>query len=475
MPQNGVILLSVLTPTRGNPAVSGTNQGLSRRELLKKSGQAAAVSALAGAVIPHVHAAEDNTVRVALVGCGGRGTGAAGNALSTKCGPTKLVAMADVFPDRLKSSYRQLSGSHASQLDVPDDRKFLGFDAYKKAMDCLRAGDVVILTTPPAFRWPHFAYAIEKGINVFMEKPTTVDGPSTRKMMKLAEESVMRNLKVGVGLMCRHCAAREELFKRIKDGQIGDVTLLRAYRMTGPVGFFSSGPKPDEISDLMYQVKRFHSFLWASGGSFSDFLIHNIDECCWMKDAWPVNAKACGGRHYRGNNVDQNFDTYSVEYTFGDGTKLFLEGRNIEGCHQEFASYAHGTKGSAVISTSAHTPAKCRIYNGHAFTSDNLAWRFPPNEPDPYQLEWEHLMEAIRRDRPYNEARRGAEASLITAMGRMAAHTGRMVTRDEMLNCEHEMAPDVDKLTADSPAPLQAMQDGKYPLPEPGRKTKREY
>src|SRR5262249_23068583 len=164
-----------------------------------------------------------------------------------------------------------------------------------------------------------------------------------------------RNLKVGVGLMCRHCAAREELFNRIKDGQIGELTLLRAYRMTGPVGSFSSGPKPDGISELLYQVKRFHSFLWASGGCYSDFLIHNIDECCWMKDAWPPQAKAGGGRHYRSNAIDQNFDTYSVEYTFADGTKLYLEGRNIPGCHQEFASYAHGTKGSAVISTSGHT------------------------------------------------------------------------------------------------------------------------
>jgi predicted dehydrogenase len=275
--------------------------------------------------------------------------------------------------------------------------------------------------------------------------------------------------------MCRHCAARHELYKRIKDGQVGDLLLLRAYRMTGPVGYFASPPKPAGISELLYQVQRFHSFLWASGGCYSDFLIHNIDECCWMKDAWPVRAQASGGRHYRGNNIDQNFDTYSVEYTFADGTKLHLEGRNIPGCHQEFASYAHGTRGAAVISTSAHSPAKCRVYKGHNFTRDNLAWAFPQPEPDPYQLEWDHLIEAIRQDRPYNECKRGAEASLVTAMGRMAAHTGRVVTYDEMLNHEHEFAPDVDKLTMDSPAPLQLGPDGKYPVPQPGITTKREY
>ena len=188
-----------------------------------------------------------------------------------------------------------------------------------------------------------------------------------------------------------------------------------------------------------------------------------------MKDAWPVKAKALGGRHYRGDYIDQNFDTYSVEYTFADGTKLFLEGRNIDGCDQEFASYAHGTKGSAVISTlgtlAGQVPASTRARSS---TRTNLVWAFPQPEPNPYQLEWDDLIDAIRKDKPYNEVKRGVEASLVTSMGRMAAHTGQVVTFDEMLNCEHEFAPDVDKLTIDSPAPLQADPDGKYPVPKPG-------
>ena len=214
----------------------------------------------------------------------------------------------------------------------------------------LRPGDIVILTTPPAFRWVHFTYAIEKGLNVFMEKPVAVDGPSVRKMVALAAKSEEKGLKVGVGLMCRHCVARKELFTRIKDGQIGDITLLRAYRMDGPTASAFSPPKPDNISELLYQIQRFHSFIWASGGAYSDFLIHNIDECCWMKDAWPVSAKSNGGRHYRGNYIDQNFDCYTTEFTFADGAKLILEGRTMSGCHNEFASYAQGTRGSAVIS-----------------------------------------------------------------------------------------------------------------------------
>ena len=450
--------------------------GLSRRELLKSAGTLAAATGLAGMVVPNVHAAESNTIQIALVGCGGRGTGAAANALATKSGPTKLVAMADVFKQKLADSHKNITTQAPDQVDVPQDRQFIGFDGYKKAMDCLRPGDVVIMATPPAFRWLQFAYAIEKGLHVFMEKPTTVDGPTTRKMLALAEQSVQKNLKVGVGLMCRHCEARQELFDRIQNGEIGDLVLMRAYRAAGPTAHEAVLPKPADFeSELLYQIREFHGFLWASGGSFSDFLIHNIDECCWMKNAWPVEAKGFGGRHYRGDYIDQNFDTYTTEYTFADGSKFMLEGRTVAGSYQEFASYAHGAKGSAVISTSGHSPARCRIYNGQKMDSADLVWRFRQPEASPYQLEWDHLMQAIREDKPYNECKRGAEASLVTSMGRLACHTGQVVTFDQMLAHDHEFAPDLDKLTLTSPAPLLVGANGKYPVPQPGINKTREY
>jgi predicted dehydrogenase len=455
-----------------------SSSSLTRRELIKNTGKVAAAAALANTMLPGLYAGESNTIQVALVGCGGRGTGAAENALSTTAGPTKLVAMADVFPKKLGDSHKNLKGNGKleAQVDVPEDRKFIGFDGYKQAMDALKPGDVVILATPPAFRWVHFTYAISKGLNVFMEKPVTVDGPTTRRMFDLAAESVKRNLKVGVGLMCRHCKVRQELFDRIQNGEIGDITLLRAYRMAGPTAHAFAGPKPADMSELLYQIQEFHAFLWASGGAYSDFLIHNIDECCWMKDKWPVEAKGLGGRHYRGNYIDQNFDTYAVEYTFDDGSKLQLSGRTMDGAYGEFASYAHGTKNSAVISTAGHSPAKCRIYKGQKLGSkEDLLWACQPNEPNPYQLEWDHLMDAIRNDKPYNEVRRGAEASLVTSMGRMAAHTAGVVTFDDMLACEHEFAPSVDKLTLDGPAPILAGPDGKYALPLPGINKRREY
>jgi predicted dehydrogenase len=399
------------------------------------------------------------------------------------------VAMADVFVNNLANSYRAISSRSQERVDVPEDRRFVGFDGYKRAMDCLNAGDIVILATPPAFRWVHFTYAIEKGLNVFMEKPIAVDGPTTRRMLELAKKAEERNLKVGVGLMCRHCPARNELHDRIRDGQIGDLVLLRAYRVSGPTASAFSERKPrgkeetfgasrfEDMTELAYQIRRFHSFLWASGGAYSDFYIHNIDECCWMKDAWPVEAKGYGGRHYRGDYVDQNFDSYTTEFTFPDGAKLVLEGRCMSGCDDEFASYAQGAKGSAVISTSGHWPSKAKLYNSQKMARENIIWDCgrEPSSHNPYQVEWDDLLAAVKQDKSYNEVERGAKASLVTAMGRFACHTGQKVTYEQMLNFQHEFAPDVDKLTFESAAPVKANQDGKYPIPQPGITTDREY
>ncbi len=463
---------------QSNPSPRRPLHGLEssdRRTFLKRSGTAAAAGALVSGAMRRVHAAGDTPLQIALVGCGGRGTGAANNALSVPDGRLKLVAMADVFESRLTTSHAGLSKAFPDSVDVPEDRKFIGFEAYKQAMDCLAPGDIVILTTPPAFRWVHYTYAIEKGLNVFMEKPVTVDAPTCHRMLELNKRAQAKNLKVGVGLMCRHCEARGELFQRIRDGQIGDIILMRAYRMAGPTGTAHVGPKPDDMSELMYQIKNFHAFLWLSGGAVSDFLIHNIDECCWMKDAWPVEAKGAGGRHYRGSDVDQNFDVYDIEYTFADGSKLIVNGRTQPGCFQEFASYAHGSKGAATISARAHTPARCKIYTGQRFTKDDVAWQFGPRERNPYQLEWNDLIAAIREDRPYNEVERGVMASAVTSMGRMAAHTGQLITLEEFLKHDHEFAPNVDRLTLDGPSPLPAGPDGKYPVPLPGLITDREY
>jgi predicted dehydrogenase len=453
----------------------------SRRQFLKTTGQIAAASALAGAVVPRVHAAENNTIQVVLVGCGGRGTGAAADALSADKG-LKLVALADVFEDRLRGSYGNLKQQFRDRVDVPAERKFIGFDAYQKAMDCLKPGDVAIFATPLAFRWVHFAYAVSKNLNVFMEKPLTADGPTSRRLLKLGEESVAKNLKVGVGLMSRHSRALQQLYQRIQDGEIGDIVAMRGYRMCGPVGSAFSTKWPGNPSELLWQIQRFHSFLWAGGGCFNDFYIHIIDHCCWMKNAWPIKAQALGGRHYRETPdgrpcVDQNFDSYAVEYTFADGAKLLMDGRCMAGATEIYNSYAHGTKGSAIVSNGGDCGAPSSTYKGQNPDRAQKTWQsqIPPGQGNPYANEWHDLVDAIRNNKSYNEVERGVQASLVSSLGRLAAHTGRETTLEELLNSKHEYAPGADKWTMDSPAPLQAGPDGKYPIPQPGIIVNREY
>jgi predicted dehydrogenase len=453
----------------------------SRRDFLAHTGRLAAASALAGTALPAVHLGSDETIRVALVGCGGRGTGAAVNALSVPGADLRIVALADVFADKPAKAAANLGQRFAAKVDVPEERRFAGFDGYRQAMDCLAPGDIVILATPPAFRWVHYAYAIQKGLNVFMEKPVTVDGPTSRRMLELNQKALDKGLKVGVGLMSRHNHGMRELAQRIQDGELGEIIMMRGYRMHGPEAFFRSLPKPDGISELMYQIQRFHSFLWASGGSFSDFNIHIVDHLCWMKGAWPTKAVAVGGRHYRDSGdavyVDQNFDSYAVEYSFDDGAKLFFDGRCMTGCKEIYSSFAHGTKGMAVVSHHGDCGLPSGTFKSQKGGRADLTWQsvVPPNLQNPYQNEWDELVAAIRENRPFNEVETGVKTSLVTAMGRMAAHTGQEVSYEAILNGDHEFAPDVDKLTIDSPAPLLPGPDGRYPVPMPGQKKMREY
>jgi predicted dehydrogenase len=446
-----------------------------RRNFLKT---AAGASAFAGLSIPNVFAAPENKIKIALVGCGGRGGGAARQALSVSNAQTQLVAVADVFKHKLDGAVKAINSAFKDdkeKVDVPAERQFIGFESYKQAMDALNPGDIVILTTPLAFRWVHFTYAIERGLHVFMEKPLTADGPSSKRMLELAAKADAKNLKVGVGLMVRHCRGRQELAQRIHGGEIGDIINMRAYRMHGPVASAFSEKKPQGQSEVMFQIERFHSFLWASGGLFNDFYIHQIDECCWMKNAWPVKAQALGGRHYRGKFIDQNFDTYAVEYTFEDGSKFFFDGRTMHGARSDMSSVVHGSNGSAIVSTAGHTPGKVRTFKGQLQRNEDVVWAHPQPESDPYQNEWDDLVDAIINDKPYNEVPRGVQASQVSNMGRMAAHTGQEITWEQMVNCPHEFAPNVDKLTEDGPAPVQANVTGRYPVPEPGIKNDREY
>jgi predicted dehydrogenase len=408
-------------------------------------------------------ACEDHTIPIALVGCGGRGTGAATQALSTR-GPTRLVAMADVFADRLKGSLDQLSGEYSPQLDVSPDRRFLGTGAYKKAIDCVAPGGVVLLATPPAFRPIHVEYAVSRGCHVFMEKSFAVDAPGIRRILRAGEEARKKNLKIAGGLMCRHYRPLEETVEQIHKGAIGDVITCYAYRMHSPVGFVPR--RPDE-SELAHQIRNYSNFTWLNGSFILDWLIHNLDVCCWVKGAWPISCQGQGGRQVR-NLPDQLFDHEIVEYTFPDGTKLIAQGRHMDQCWGFFGDVIHGSKGCAVLGEGITDP---RIYRGHQPTPNNLIWKYQGEPCHHYQVEHDLLFEAIRQDQPYNEAERSARAAMVGIMGRMAAESGKMVTWDEAMNSNVELAPGLDRLTLESPPPVKADAKGQYPVAMPGITT----
>lgn len=434
-----------------------------RREFLKTSSAAVAGAALAGAVVRPGYTAESNTIRIALVGCGGRGSGAAAQALSTQ-GPTKLVAVADVFENRLRGSLEGIRAQKQGQVDVPQDRQFVGFDGYRKAIDCLGKGDVVLLATPPAFRPLHFAYAVEKGVNVFMEKSFAVDAPGIRQVLETGKRASQKGLKVATGLMSRHSKPLEEAIARIHDGEIGEVITAWAYRMHGAVGV---SPKTAGMKEMAYQVANYSCFTWLNGSFIVDWLIHNIDVCCWVKNGWPVSVQGMGGRQVR-KDADQLFDHYGAEYHFADGTRMFAQGRHINNCYDFFGDIIHGTKGSGILGEGQPRP---RLFKGHNPTSENMIWSFKGQAIDQYQVEHDLLFAAIRGDKPYNETERSAKSCFTAIMGRMACETGKMITWEEALASEVSLAPGIENFTMDSPPPKSAEPDasGGYPVAMPGQ------
>jgi len=457
-----------------------------RREFMKNTVKIAAASALASVAIPHVFAGEDNTIQLALIGCGGRGSGAVANAMAegglvlnpnqgrqTSRGPVKLIAMADVLASQIEKSHNALTNELGDRVDVPKERQFVGFDAYRHAIDCLRPGDVAMLTTHAGFRAVHLEYAVEKGVNVFMEKDFAPDPGGVQKILRAGAAAEKKNLKIGAGLMARHSSARQAMIQQIRDGAMGDIQLIRAYRMDSG---YIMGPFPGNQSELMWQIQPGHpyEFLWSSGGVFIELMIHQIDECFWIKDAWPVSAHGVGGRFAGSTDCSQNLDSYSIEYTFADGAKALVTGRYIPNCVSDFVTYVHGTKCAGEFSGDIHAPTS-KIYKDQRVTyetkraaRDHIAWQPPEETVNPWQAEWDVLLDAIRNDKPHNEAQRAALSNLGAIMGRAAVHTGKLITWDEAMASTFEFCSNVADLKADSPAPVQADAQGRYPAPIPG-------
>ena len=411
-----------------------------------------------------MHAADDDLIRLALIGCGGRGTGAAANAFEATGGPVKLYAMADLFTNRLEAAHKVLATRYPEQMDVPGDRQFVGFDAYKHAIDCLRPADVALLTGYAGWRPIHLEYAIDKGVHVFMEKSFATDPVGVRRVIQAGQRAKQKNVKIAAGLMCRHSRNRQELIRRIRDGVLGEIQMVRAYRMQ-PVGPLP--PKPAEEDELAWQIRNFVYFFWVSGGLFAEMDIHQIDEICWVKDAWPISAHGIGGRCPDSVDCSQNLDSYCVEWTFPDGTRAHDVVRYLPGCHNEFATYVHGTKCAAQFSGNIHA-GTVQIYKDQRCRPDNVAWKMPDEEITPWQAEWNVFLEAIRHDRPHFEAERAALSNLADMMGRAAVHTGKVITWDQAMSSPFQWCPELDQLNEHSAPPLQADDRGHYPAPVPG-------
>ncbi|HBV61552.1 MAG TPA: oxidoreductase [Rhodopirellula sp.] len=428
-----------------------TQNDSDRRTFLKTSTAAAAGAALTSTIAKTAHAAGSDTIRFVLIGCGGRGSGAAAQIMNTK-GNVKLVAAADPFEAKAKSALKRLSkGDNKDKVDVPDERIFGGLDGYKKAIDtdC----DLVIIATPPGYKPQQFEYAVSKGRHVFMEKPVAADAVGVRRVLDAVEESKKKKLMVGIGLQRRHEPRYMETIDRIHDGAIGDVIAQRVYWNGGGIWYRNRTP---DMSEMQFQTNNWYHFNWLSGDQICEQHIHNLDVGCWVKGEYPVECNGMGGRERRMDgdaSKSQIFDHTFCEYTFSDGTKMFSQGRHLRGAWNKVGEAVHGTKGTADPSGSI---------------AGETSWKFTGNSPNGHQQEQHDLIEALMRGEIYNEGEYGAKSTFTAILGREACYSGKVIKWDDLLTRGRELAPGIDNYTLDTPPPVLPGEDGLYPVPVPG-------
>jgi len=413
--------------------------------LLAGGANAAAQDAAAGTV----QALGDRELRIGLIGAGGRGGGAAVQALST-AGPVKLVAIADAFSDRLEGTLKYIQGAVPDRVDVPEERRYVGFDAYKQL--CELDLDLVVLATPPGFRPMHFEHCVEKGLHVFMEKPVAVDGPGVRKVLEAARVAKQKGLNVGVGLQRHHDARYIETVDRIHQGAIGDIVLLRAY-------WDSSGvwvrPREAGQTEMEYQMRNWYYFNWLCGDHIVEQHIHNLDVANWVMNDYPVEAQGQGGRAVRtGIDHGEIFDHHTVEFTYKSGAKLLSQCRHIPGAWSSVSEHAHGTRGTSNIGA------------GRITGPGGWDWRWRGDVPNAYQVEHDVLFAAVREGRPHNEADNGAMSTMTSVLGRMATYSGQVIKMEDALASSLALVPSA--YAFDGAPPSLPDSDGRYPIAKPG-------
>lgn len=435
-----------------------------RRNFLKTS-LVAAGATLVPAIARSVHAAGDETIKVALVGCGGRGTGAVTQILGAQ-GPIKLWAMADLFSDQIERSlailtqgaqprddYEAKGSFGPEQIDVPPERRFVGFDACQQAIES--GADLLLLTTPPGFRPIHYAAAVAAGKHVFLEKPCCIDAPGFRSLMESNQLAEEKGLKVGVGMQRRHSPGYVEAVKQIREGAIGDPLFLRAYWNCG--GSWVRPRQPQE-TEMEYQIRNFQYFLWSGGDLIVEGHVHNLDVCNWALDAHPTEAQGTGGRQLPADGGrGHTFDHHSIEFTYPNGVKLFSQSRYMPGCWACAGEFLHGTKGQATLAGSGNCRASIQGEN---------SWQYRGEQPNSWAQEQADLVDAIRRNEKYHEGWYGATSSFTGVLGRMASYSGQVVRWDEAVaNGPNELPEKFDLAAMPQILPDAS---GIYPAAMPG-------
>lgn len=429
-----------------------TQNDSNRRTFLKSSTAAAAGAALTSTVAKTAHAAGSDTIRFVLIGCGGRGSGAAAQIMNTK-GNVKLVAAADPFEEKAKGALKRLSkGDNKDKVDVPDERIFGGLDGYKKAIDvdC----DLVVIATPPGYKPQQFEYAVNKGRHVFMEKPVASDAVGVRRVLDAVEASKKKNLMVAIGLQRRHEPRYIETIDRLHEGAIGDIITLRVYWNGGGIWYRNRTP---EQTEMAFQTNNWYHFNWLSGDQICEQHIHNLDVGCWVKGEYPVECNGMGGHEMRMDgdaSKSQIFDHTFCEYTFADGTKMFSQGRHCRNVWNHVGEAVHGSKGTSDPSGSI---------------AGAMNWKYEGDRPNGHQQEQHDMIEALMRGEIYNEGEYGAKSTFTAILGREACYSGKVLKWDELLAKGRELAPGIDNYTLDTPPPTLPDENGLYPVPQPGK------
>ena len=443
---------------------SKQTRGVTRRDFVK-GGTAALVGSVVASQFPlkaSAYYGVDDTIRVGLIGCGGRGTGAAVQAL--RAAPNaRLVAMADAFADRIESSYTNMKDMQegqdiTAQLEVPPEMRFDGFGGYKKVIE---QSDLVILTTPPGFRPMHFEAAVEAGKQIFMEKPLATDAPGVRQILATAEKAKAKKLNVVVGLQRHYQTVYREWVRRLHEGIIGDILVGRVYWNSG--GVWVRGRKEYEeragrpLTEMEYQMRNWYYFNWLCGDHIVEQHIHNIDVGNWVLQGHPLKAQGQGGRLVRtGKDHGEIYDHHYVEFEYNGGRRVLSQCRHFENCPNNVSEGFHGTKGMA--------PKAGEILDADG---EVLYKHRGKDDPNPYQVEHDELFAAINAgEYKFADTINGAHATLSAIMGRMATYTGQEVTWEQALNSEESLLPDTFAWDADPPVMPDA--EGRYAIPKPG-------